>query len=58
MRIMARVKEGKKIKTAYCEIVEGLETEKELMRNRIYMRKYLREFAFNQAKILDNTWIY
>ena len=47
MRIIARFEDGKDFKKAYMKIVDGHETQEELMLNRIKLRKYLRELAVN-----------
>lgn len=60
MRILARfgtagqVLEPKDFKEKYMQLVEGgYETEEELMRNRIRIRRYLRELIINQKRVLS-----
>lgn len=53
MRLLARFNDGKEFKKAYMGIVETYETEKEVMENRIKLRKYLRELSANQIRILN-----
>lgn len=47
MRLLARFNDGRDFKKAYMGIVEGYETEAEIMQNRIKLRRYLRELANN-----------
>jgi hypothetical protein len=47
MRILARFNDGKDFKRSYMGLVEGYETEEEIMENRIKVRQYLRELIVN-----------
>ena len=53
LRILARFGTDDDYKTRYMEIVEGYETEEEIMRNRIRIRRYLRELMINQNRVLQ-----
>ncbi|CDW88807.1 set domain protein [Stylonychia lemnae] len=50
-RIVNRVNQGMDLKTAYCLKVEdaGERTDADIVRNRVKLRKYLREFSHNQS---------
>ena len=47
MRILARLTESKPFKRTYMKKCEGLENDDEIMINRLRLRKYLRELAYN-----------
>lgn len=51
MRILARIKEGYKLKDAYCMRVTDVEEEDEVLMNRVRLRKYLREFQHYQMTL-------
>ena len=53
LRLLSRYKGGtlQDIKREYMEIVDGWEIESEVMSNRIRLRRYLKEFFFNQRRI-------
>lgn len=53
LRILARFGTDDDYKTRYMEIAEGYETEEEIMRNRIRIRRYLRELMINQNRVLQ-----
>ena len=53
MRVLARFTDGKDFKRAYMGVVEGFETQAEVMLNRIKLRKYLRELVVNQKRIAE-----
>jgi hypothetical protein len=57
MRLLARfgnsgTLEPHEFKAKYMELVEGFETETDVMRNRIRIRMYLRELVVNQKRVL------
>jgi len=47
MRILARFGTDVDYKSRYMEIVEGYEKEEQIIRNRIRLRRYLRELMIN-----------
>ena len=49
LRILGRFKGGsaKEIKECYMQIVEDFETPDEIMKNRLKLRKYLKELLLN-----------
>ena len=55
MRILARMTEGKPYKKSYMKIVDDLETEDEIIINRLKIKKYLRELLYNQKRIIEDS---
>ena len=53
MRILARFGPDQEFKQRYMQIVEGFETEDQIMKNRIKLRRYLRELCINQKRVLQ-----
>ena len=53
MRLLARFGTDDDYKTRYMSIVEGFETEEEIISNRIRLRRYLRELVINQKRVLS-----
>jgi hypothetical protein len=53
MRILARFGADPGFKSRYMQVVEGFESEGEIMMNRIKLRQYLRELMTNQKRVLD-----
>ena len=48
--ILQRVSEGATVKEAYMERVAGAESESEIFRNRMILRKYLRDLKASEQK--------
>jgi hypothetical protein len=57
MRLLARFGTDEDYKIRYMSIVEGFETEEQIMPNRIRLRRYLRELMINQ-KLIDCLYEY
>lgn len=53
MRLLARFGNDEDFKSRYMQIVEGFETEEQIMYNRIRLRTYLRELVINQKRVLQ-----
>ena len=53
MRLLARFGTDEDYKIRYMSIVEGFETEEQIMPNRIRLRRYLRELMINQKRVLQ-----
>jgi len=53
LRILARFMDGKDFKQKYMDIVDGYEKEEEIVRNRLALRRYLRELVVNQKRVLE-----
>lgn len=53
MRLLARFGTDADYKMRYMQIVEGYETEEEIVSNRVRLRRYLRELMINQKRVLS-----
>ena len=53
MRLLARFGTDQDYKTRYMQIAEGFETEDQIIRNRVRLRRYLRELMINQKRVLS-----
>ncbi len=53
MRILARFGTDQDYKTRYMQLVEGFEREDQIIRNRVRLRRYLRELMINQKRVLQ-----
>jgi len=53
MRLLARFGTDEDYKIRYMQVVEGFETEEQIMHNRIRLRRYLRELMINQKRVLQ-----
>lgn len=53
LRLLARFGTDEDYKIRYMSIVEGFESEEQIMPNRIRLRRYLRELMINQKRVLQ-----
>jgi hypothetical protein len=53
MRILARFGTDQDYKARYMQLVEGFESEEQIIRNRVRLRRYLRELMINQKRVLQ-----